>query len=255
MAFNTSPNYIIIGGGASSLVIANRLSENSVSQVLVLEAGKDLTADPRVIVPAFWTTPFGSEADWQFQTVLQQRLVNRSVKGPQGKTLGGSSAINVQAFIAPARADIDAWAKLGNPDWAWEDLAPSYKKSYTLTLPEDEVSRKHLDVDWINDEYRSTDGPFKASFPGSIQNPLCKAWIDTFRGLNKITSGDPFSGNSIDGYTNQATVNPLKKKIGATLVQRMGCLRSRGPMYVSSRMLKSRRSLPARQLGTTAPSK
>lgn len=109
MASNNSPHYIIIGGGTAGLVVANRLSENPDVQVLVLEAGKDLTADPRVNVPAFWTALMGSEADWQFQSVPQKNLAGRSIKEPQGKTLGGSSAINGQAFIAPARADIDAW--------------------------------------------------------------------------------------------------------------------------------------------------
>lgn len=211
MGSNTFPDYIIIGGGTSGLVVANRLSENPNAQVLVLEAGKDLTADPRVNVPAFWTALLGSEADWQYQSVPQQGLVNRSVKEPQGKALGGSSAINGQAFIAPAQADIDAWAKLGNPGWAWKDLAPSLKKAYTLVLPEDQETRDHLGIDWINDEYRGTSGPVKVSFPGLVQNPLCKAWIDTFRGLNKVTSGDPFSGNSMGGYSNTATVDPANK--------------------------------------------
>lgn len=102
MAPNNSPDYIIIGGGTSGLVVANRLSENLDVQVLVFEAGKDLTADPRVNIPAFWTALLGSEADWQYQSVPQQGLVSRFIKEPQGKALGGSSAINGQAFIAPA---------------------------------------------------------------------------------------------------------------------------------------------------------
>ena len=51
-----------------------------------------------------------------------------------------------QAFIAPAQADIDFWAKLGNPGWDWAGLAPFYKKSYTL-IPPDEATLKHLGVD------------------------------------------------------------------------------------------------------------
>lgn len=211
MAPTTSADYIIIGGGTSGLVVANRLSENPDVQVLVLEAGKDMTTDPRVNVPAFWTALLGSEADWQYQSVPQKGLGDRSIKEPQGKTLGGSSAINGQAFIAPAQADIDAWARLGNPGWAWKDLAPSYKKSYTLVLPEDKETRDHLGIDWVDDEYRGTDGPVQVSFPGLLQNPLCKAWIDAFRGLDKVTSGDPFSGSSVGGYSNTATIDPVNK--------------------------------------------
>lgn len=116
-------------------------------------------------------------------------LTYTSPSEPQGKGLGGSSAINGQAFIAPAQADIDAWAKLGNPGWDWSGLAPFYKKSYTLLPPSDQETLDHLGIDWINDKYRGTEGPIKVSFPGIVQNPLCKAWIDAFRALNKVTNG------------------------------------------------------------------
>ncbi|KAK7703101.1 hypothetical protein SLS64_009372 [Diaporthe eres] len=206
MAF-PSPDYIIIGGGTSGLVVANRLSEDPSVQVLVLEAGDDLTADPRVNVPAFWTSLIGSDATWQFQTVPQPGLGGRSIRAPQGKALGGSSAVNGQAFIAPAQAEIDGWAKLGNPGWDWAGLAPSYKKAYTLVAPADQATRDHLGIDWINEEYRGISGPIQVSFPGVIQNPLCKAWIDAFRGLDKATNG----GKSIGGYSNLATVDPETK--------------------------------------------
>lgn len=119
----------------------------------------------------------------------QKGLGGRSIREPQGKALGGSSAINGQAFVAPAQAEIDGWAKLGNPGWDWAGLAPSYKKSYTLVPPADQATLDHLGIDWINEDYRGTSGPVKVSFPGVIQNPLCKAWIDAFRGLNKATNG------------------------------------------------------------------
>ncbi|KAI0383488.1 putative GMC oxidoreductase [Hypomontagnella monticulosa] len=211
MASSFSPDYIVVGGGTSGLVVANRLSENPDVKVLVLEAGKDTSADPRVNIPALWTSLMGTEVDWQFKTVPQSGLGGRTIRATQGKTLGGSSAINGQAFIAPAQSEIDAWAKLGNPGWDWAGLVPSYKKSYTLIPPPDQATLDHLGIDWINDEYRGTSGPIKVSFPGIIQNPLCKAWIDAFRGLNKATNGDPFSGNSIGGYSNTATVDPETK--------------------------------------------
>lgn len=184
----TSPDYIIIGGGTSGLVVANRLSEDPDVQVLVLEAGQDLSADPRVNVPALFTTLMGSDAAWQYQSVPQPGLGGRTIREPQGKALGGSSAINGQSFIAPAQAEIDAWAKLGNPGWDWAGLVPSYKKSYTLIPPPDQATLDHLGIDWINEEYRGTSGPIKVSFPGIKENPLIKAWIDAFRAIDKVTS-------------------------------------------------------------------
>ncbi|RSM04170.1 hypothetical protein CEP52_006970 [Fusarium oligoseptatum] len=175
----TSPDYIIVGGGTSGLVVANRLSEDPKVQVLVLEAGDDLTADPRVNIPAFWTALLGSDADWQYHSTPQPGLKDRSVKIPLGKAIGD---------------DIDAWEKLGNAGWDWASLVPYYRKSYTLLPPKDQATLNHL-----------------VSFPGVLENPLCKAWIDAFRDLKKITTGDPFSGNSIGGYSHLGTIDPETK--------------------------------------------
>ena len=64
-------DFIIIGGGTAGLTIASRLSEDPSQRVLVLEAGSDLSEDPRVRVPAFWTSLHGSDADWDFKTEPQ----------------------------------------------------------------------------------------------------------------------------------------------------------------------------------------
>ncbi|EPE24797.1 MFS general substrate transporter [Glarea lozoyensis ATCC 20868] len=108
-------------------------------------------------------------------------------------------------------ADFDAWCELGNSGWNWSSIAPYFKKSYTLLPPSNQATLDHLGIDWVNEDYRGKDGPIQVSFPGVIQNPLCKAWIDAFRGIGKATSGDPFSGNSVGGYSNAATVDPATK--------------------------------------------
>jgi choline dehydrogenase-like flavoprotein len=64
-------DFIIIGGGTSGLVIANRLTENSKVKVLILEAGDNHIADPKVKRPALFGTLLGSEADWGFKTEPQ----------------------------------------------------------------------------------------------------------------------------------------------------------------------------------------
>jgi choline dehydrogenase-like flavoprotein len=59
-------DYVIIGGGTAGLVVASRLSENPNLSVVVLEAGQNHLQDPRVNIPAFWSSLVGTELDWQF---------------------------------------------------------------------------------------------------------------------------------------------------------------------------------------------
>jgi choline dehydrogenase-like flavoprotein len=62
---------VIIGGGLSGLVLAARLSENADLKVAVVEAGEDLTADPRFNTPGMWQTLTNGPADWAFESVPQ----------------------------------------------------------------------------------------------------------------------------------------------------------------------------------------
>lgn len=140
----------------------------------------------------------------------QVGLKGRTIRHPQGRALGGSSAINNQAYIAPSEAGINAWAKLGNPHWDWSTLASYYRKFNTLTLP-DKETQDHLGLDWVDAQVRGTSGPIQASFPGVIQDPLAKAWVDTFKALHYGITGDPYSGKATGGYSNPSTVDPTSK--------------------------------------------
>lgn len=73
-------DFVIIGGGTAGLVVASRLSEDPSTSVLVLEAGADLTADPRVNIPIFYAALIGSDADWKFKSSPQVRNVYVPVK-------------------------------------------------------------------------------------------------------------------------------------------------------------------------------
>ncbi|KAJ5930322.1 glucose-methanol-choline oxidoreductase [Penicillium verhagenii] len=204
-------DYVIVGGGTAGLVLACRLSEDPTKSVVVLEAGKDLTADPRVQIPAMWTTMMGSEGDWQLKTTPQSGLKDRVIRSTQGKLLGGSSAINGQAFIAPSKLVYDSWEKLGAEGWTWENVHPYHKKSYTIQLP-DPATRLHLGIDsWVDIDAQGSSGPLKISFPAVVQDPLAKAWVETYKGLGHDITADPFSGRSIGGYSNMAAVDDETK--------------------------------------------
>lgn len=48
---------------------------------------------------------------------------------PRGKTLGGSTAINVMLYVRGNRADYDDWHDAGNPGWAFRNVFKYFKKS------------------------------------------------------------------------------------------------------------------------------
>lgn len=81
-------DYVIVGGGTAGLVLASRLSEDPSKTIVVLEAGTDLTQDPRTQIPALWTSLMGSEVDWQLTTTPQVSNMNRFLE-PQRLSRAG----------------------------------------------------------------------------------------------------------------------------------------------------------------------
>src|SRR5690606_32495530 len=85
---------------------------------------------------------FGPRVNWRFHTVPQPQLDDRRVWYPQGKTLGGSSAINAMIYIRGQREDYDGWAAAGNEGWAYDDVLPYFRKSEDNNRIVDEFHRQ-----------------------------------------------------------------------------------------------------------------
>ncbi|KAL7944153.1 alcohol oxidase [Trichoderma barbatum] len=191
-----SYDYIIVGGGLAGLVLAARLTEDSSKRVLVLEAGEDLTADARLSVPAMWPTLLNTDADWKFKTVPQAGFNNREILFPQGKLLGGSSAINGLSFTPSSKANVDAWAKLGNPGWDWTSFSKSLAKSYTLTSSAAGTAGS---------------GPLQLSFPNDTDNSWPKIWQQTLGSLGFHQSGPSYTQQSCGPVTVADSIHPATK--------------------------------------------
>jgi choline dehydrogenase len=124
----TQYDYIVIGAGSAGCVVANRLSEDRETTVLLLEAGNPDTK-PEIQIPAEWLNLLGSEVDWGYFSEPEPYLNHRKILCSTGKVLGGSSSINALAYIRGNRYDYDHWQELGNPGWSYLEVLPYFKKS------------------------------------------------------------------------------------------------------------------------------
>ena len=129
-------DYIIIGAGSAGCVLANRLTANPKTKVLLLEAGGKDT-NPWIHIPGgYFKTMHNPNTDWCFKTEKEPGLNNREMNFPRGKTLGGSSSINGMLYIRGQANDYNYWRQLGNVGWSWENVLPYFKKSEDNELGE-----------------------------------------------------------------------------------------------------------------------
>jgi choline dehydrogenase len=124
----TQYDYIVIGAGSAGCVVANRLTEDSETTVLLLEAGNPDTK-PEIQIPLECTNLLGSDVDWGYFSEPEPHLNNRKIFCPRGKVWGGSSSINFMVYIRGNHHDYDHWQELGNPGWSYKDVLPYFKKS------------------------------------------------------------------------------------------------------------------------------
>lgn len=124
----TQYDYIVIGAGSAGCVVANRLTEDSETSVLVLEAGNPATK-PEIQVPLSWLSLKGSEVDWAYSTEPEPYLNGRKIVHARGKVVGGSSSINAMIYIRGNHQDFDHWQELGNRGWSYEEVLPYFKRS------------------------------------------------------------------------------------------------------------------------------
>lgn len=160
-------DYIVVGAGSAGCVLANRLSEDGETSVLVLEAGpQDLSIF--IHMPSAFAYPLaGTKYNWHYETEPEPYLENRRVHCPRGRVIGGSSSINGMVYIRGHAFDYDAWARRpGLENWSYFHCLPYFKKSETRLKG--------------GDAYRGGSGPLFVT-TASGDNPLYNAFIEAGR--------------------------------------------------------------------------
>jgi choline dehydrogenase len=167
MAEDTA-DIVIVGGGSAGCVLANRLSEDPSTRVLVLEAGRpDWRFDVFLHMPAALTFPIGSSLyDWAYRSEPEPFMHGRRIYHARGKVLGGSSSINGMIFQRGNPLDYERWAQVpGMAGWDYAHCLPYFKRLETaLASPPD-------------DPYRGHDGPLVLE-RGPAASPLFGAFFE-----------------------------------------------------------------------------
>jgi choline dehydrogenase len=131
-------DYIVVGAGTAGCIIANRLSADPKTRVLILEAGG---SDNWIWfhIPVGYLFAIGNpRSDWMFRTEPEAGLNGRSLAYPRGKVIGGSSAINAMISMRGQAADYDHWRQLGLTGWGYGDVLPAFRRLEDHFLGESE---------------------------------------------------------------------------------------------------------------------
>ena len=139
-------DFVVVGAGSAGCVMANRLTAAGASVVL-LEAGK-WDRDPLIHVPIGIGKIFPARRhDWGYFMQPDPAMAGRGVECARGKVVGGSSSINVMAYVRGHPTDFDRWESTGLPGWSYEGVLPYFRRM------------EHWECG--ADEYRGAEGPLR----------------------------------------------------------------------------------------------
>jgi len=173
---------VIVGGGSAGCALANRLSADPSTRVLVLEAGRpDYKWDVFIHMPAGLATPIGNRFyDWKYESEPEQHMNGRRVYHARGKVLGGSSSINGMIFQRGNALDYERWgADPGMGTWDYAHCLPYFKRMESCLAGAD--------------EFRGGEGPLVLE-RGPATSPLFRAFFEAV-----VQAGYPLT-DDVNGY-------------------------------------------------------
>ncbi len=175
-------DYIIVGAGSAGCTLANRLSEDPQTSVLLLEAGGP-DKKQEIHIPAAFSKLFKTPYDWEYYTEEEPLMAGRKMYWPRGKVLGGSSSINAMIYIRGHRHDYDSWRDAGNDGWGYADVLPYFKKAENQERGPS--------------EYHGVGGPLNVADLRYV-NPLSRAFVEACKETG-IPENSDFNGAENEG--------------------------------------------------------
>jgi choline dehydrogenase len=182
-------DFVIVGGGSAGCALANRLSADPATKVLVLEAGRsDYPWDVYIHMPAALTFPIGNRLyDWKYESEPEPHMRGRRIYHARGKVLGGSSSINGMIFQRGNPLDYERWAAdPGMETWDYAHCLPYFKRMESCLAAGPE------------DEFRGHDGPLVLE-RGPGANPIFQAMLEATRQAGYPATGD-VNGEQQEGF-------------------------------------------------------
>ena len=185
-------DFIVIGGGTSGTVTAEKLVRNG-HKVLVIEEGKK-NNNPFLSMPAGWIPMLDGSPYLKFyKSIPQPQLGNRQHDIAQAKVLGGGSSVNGMVYMRGKPADYDKWVhETGDQRWSWDSMLKNYIKL--------ENNQR------LGSPFHGTTGPIKVSDPGFVAEGS-NLYIKSMQAL-----GLPYNRDFNDG--NQYGVGLMQYTIG-----------------------------------------
>lgn len=177
-------DYIVVGAGSAGCVLADRLTEDGRSSVLLLEYGG---SDRSIFIqmPAALSIPMNSKIyNWGYESEPEPHLDGRRIACPRGKVLGGSSSINGMVYVRGHPLDFERWEEEGAKGWSYRNVLPYFRRAESFQ--------------GSADGYRGDAGPLTTAH-GPGRNPLYKAFIEAGRQAGYAVSAD-LNGERQEGF-------------------------------------------------------
>ena len=178
-------DYIVVGAGSAGCVLAGRLTEDGTKSVLLLEAG-GRDSHPYIKVPLGLGKLHDHKMfDWGYDYEAEPALGGREVEAMRGKVLGGSSTINVMAYVRGNRGDYERWERKGAKGWSYADVLPYFKRNETFAEGPD--------------TWRGGEGPLGV-IVGRAPDPLWDDWLAAAKVAGYQVNAD-FNGKEQLGFS------------------------------------------------------